>query len=240
LTTIFKDRTVALFLIVSILAVSTGTGWWFFTRPTPLPPKTSLDTSDQSVPVVPETPPESSSSKTPEPSISETPVSELEKSSPEPEPEPETEPEPEPEPEEETIPRMSNVVVIQQVYEDLNKEKKRINKGDVLQVEGYVRAPHVWGDWRRVDLELSPQVILYYDSNHEFVCLMCRFEGPFLNETELKSLQQNEKVIVQGTYDGYYYYSKIGNGVRMVDCSIIYRGEILRTVPESIRINVQK
>jgi len=235
LTSIFKDRTVALFLIVSILAISSvGTGWWFLTKPSPLPPKTSLDTSGQTVPMVPETPPESSSSKTAEPSTSEPLVSESGKSSPEPETEPE------PEPEEETIPRMSHAEIIQQVYEDLNKEKKRINKGDVLQVEGYVRAPHVWGDWRRVDLELSPQVILYYDSNHEFVCLMCRFEGPFLNETELKSLQQNEKVIVQGTYDGYYYYSKIGNGVRMVDCSIIYRGEILRTVPESIRINVQK
>jgi len=240
LASIFKDRTVALFLIVSILAVSTGTGWWFFTRPTPLPPKTSLDTSDQSVPVVPETPPESSSSKTPEPSISETPVSELEKSSPEPEPEPETEPEPEPEPEEETIPRMSNVVVIQQVYEDLNKEKKRINEGDVLQVEGLVGGPYVWGDWRRVDLELFPTVIIFYDSNYESVGFMCRFESPFLNETELKSLQHLEEVIVQGSYDGYHYYSKRGYAVRMVDCVIIYRGEVLREYPEPVRIHIQK
>jgi hypothetical protein len=239
LTNVFKDRP-ALVLFVSILTISSiGTGWWFLTKTTSFPSETNLDISDQSVPVVPETTTESSSSKTPEPSTSKPFVSESEKSSSEPEPEPESKTESQPETEEEVIPRMSHAEVIQQAYEDLNKEKKRINKGDILQVEGYVRAPHVWGDWRRVDVELSPQVILYYDSQYEFVYLMCRFEKPF-NETELKSLQENEKVIIQGTYDGYYYWSKLGNAVHIFDCSIIYRGEILRETPESIRIHVQK
>lgn len=219
MTSIFKNRLLAFVLVASALVtVSGAAGWWFLLRPTPLPPETSLDTSAQSTSAVPETPTDSSSSEPAEPSIPES-------STPE---------KPISEPEEEAIPRINNTALIQQACEDLEKEKKRFNKGDILQVEGYVGGPYVWGDWRRVDLELRPFVTVCYESKYESVSVMCRFEKPF-NETELKSLKEHEKVIIQGTYDGYY---KLGDAVYIFRCSLIYRGEVLLDSPESVRIYI--